>query len=381
MAMPSRIAFLLLGLASLAACTAPPPSSSATSSQPPDFGAPIVTAAPGADLPTPESYRLLPGELQLAASPGDIPAILADASLFVDAEQGSLEWHPDEGVVGVEFGGEARAYPIRLLSQHEIVNDTVGGQPLAVTWCPLCYSALVFDRVLDRELTFGASGYLLRNNLVMYDHQSNSLWSQLLAQGIRGAYRGERLRILPAVHTTWGAWKTGHPDTLVLSATRLGKQAAEVIDPYAAYYQSQSAGLGGGGEVDPRLPAKTLVVGVHIGDQAAAYPFERLKSIGVLNTELAGVPIVVVYNRALNSAWVFDRRLGIETLSFIIGDDPDTLIEAETPSVWDAKTGEALQGQPGGLMLRPVPSTLVFWFAWSGLYPETALYLEGPSGE
>jgi hypothetical protein len=160
----------------------------------------------GIPTSTPRPYRLLPGELILAADDGDIPAIFADDTLFVNVEHGNLEWLADETVIGVTLNDESHAYPIRLLSLHEIVNDEISGHPIAVTWCPLCYSAIVFSRVVDEQiLTFGVSGYLLKNNLVMFDVQSNTLWSQLYAQGLRGAYSRQRLELIPSTFTTWGA--------------------------------------------------------------------------------------------------------------------------------------------------------------------------------
>ena len=141
-----------------------------------------------AAFPEPELYRLQPGELVLAASEGDIPSIQTEDSYFVQVEKADLE--DTDLVVGLLIG-VSRAYPVRLLSLHEVVNDRVGDRAIAVTWCPLCYSAVVFDRVVDgEELSFRASGYLLHDNLVLIDHPTDTLWSQLLGQGIKGARRG-----------------------------------------------------------------------------------------------------------------------------------------------------------------------------------------------
>ncbi len=286
-----------------------------------------------ASMPTPTQRprRLLPGELQLAASPDDIPAIFASEDVFVGPE--SDEWPDDEEIIGVEINGDARAYPIRLLSLHEIVNDVVGEKPVAVTWCPLCYSGLVFERVVDgTELTFGVSGYLYRNNLVMYDHQSNGLWSQLLAQGIKGSYRGEYLTVLPSVLTTWGEWKQAHPQVRILSAERLGRDVASIIDPYSGYYLSGSAGLGGQENLDARLSAKSLVVGLLENGKARAYALEDVQAAGMIED----APFLLTYDEALNTVIV--QRRGAD--------------------------GE----------LSRVVSPLVFWFAWSDIHPETTLY-------
>ncbi len=308
----------LLAFVLLAACTS-------AYSPPPD---PTV-------LPTPRPRRLQPGELELAADSDAIPAIFASPELFVDAVSGSQEWPDDEPVIGLRINDAARAYPVRLLSLHEIVNDELDNVPIAVTWCPLCYTALVFDRRLQgQELTFGVSGYLYYNNLVMYDHQSNTLWSQVLAQGLRGPKRGQMLEMIPALLSTWGAWKEAHPHTTLLSARQMGLQAGAIIDPYAAYYVSGASGLGGR-EADSRLPPKTLVVGVRIGNASRACPVAAVRASGQISDTLGGVPILLVYDRQLQTVLVY--------------------------------RGHEAQAE------QRLPAPLVFWFAWADLYPDTDL--------
>lgn len=331
-------------------------------------------------LPTAYPYQLLPGELVLAASPGDIPAIFANDSLFVEVRTGNKEWRDQDEVIGVYINGEARAYPIRLLSLHEIVNDTVGGLPIAVTWCPLCYSALVFSRVVeDQELTFGVSGYLFKNNLVMYDHQTNSLWSQLLFQGIKGGYNGQALEVLHGVHTNWGSWKKVHPDTTVLSAHQMGRQE-QVIDPYISYYLSEATGLGSDNP-DERLTGKTLVVGLQIGGESVAYPFDLIRETGVINDTLEEIAILLIYTPSLNSASAFDRKTSAGVLHFGSVSSGTLLLDAETGSTWDPHLGVAVDGPLEGERLLRLTAPLVFWFAWADLHPETELVIEIPSGK
>ena len=324
---------------------------------------------------TPRPYRLRPGELVLASSPGDIPAIFANDNLFVSVEQGDLEWFDEEPVMGVEINGDARAYPVRILSLHEIVNDVVGGQPIAVTWCPLCYTAITFNRVLDRELTFGASGYLFHNNLVMYDHQSNTLWSQVLGEGIKGAYRTERLEIIPSVLTTWAAWKQTYPETKVLSAIQMGMLAEDVIDPYAGYYTSGAPGLGGQEELDERLLPKALVVGLRAAKIARAYALVDIITAGVINDQIDLLPVLLVYNVDFQTVFTYDRRVGERTLVFSLDEDTGNLRDIETDTVWDAKSGVALAGELKGETLVRLSAPLVFWFAWSDIHKGTELYV------
>ncbi len=337
----------------------------------------VIVAEPTPTLDpvaTPRPYRLRPGELVLASSPGDIPAIFANDNLFVSVEEGNQEWFDEEPVIGVVINGDARAYPVRILSLHEIVNDVVGGQPVAITWCPLCYTAITFNRVLDRELTFGASGYLFHNNLVMYDHQSNTLWSQVLGEGIKGAYRADRLEIIPSILTTWADWKLAYPDTKVLSALQMGMLAEDVIDPYAGYYTSGAAGLGGQEELDERLPSKSLVVGLRAAKIARAYALADIISEGVINDQIDLLPVVLVYNVDFQTVFTYDRRVGVRTLAFSLDEETGNLIDLETNTIWDAKSGLAIAGELEGESLVRLSAPLIFWFAWSDIHKGTELY-------
>ncbi|MGB3717184.1 MAG: DUF3179 domain-containing (seleno)protein [Candidatus Promineifilaceae bacterium] len=147
-------------------------------------------------------------------------SILAiDEPQFQTAEEASQSLAPDKRGIGLVINGDARAYPIPVLSVHEIVNDNVGGEPVAITWCPLCYTALVFSRQVNEAmepLSFGVSGKLLYETLVMYDRQTESLWSQLYGAVVDGSMAGARLAFFPSVFTEWGAWLQQHPETLVL---------------------------------------------------------------------------------------------------------------------------------------------------------------------
>jgi hypothetical protein len=330
-------------------------------------------------LPTPRPRRLNAGELQLAADIDDIPAIFAEDDLFVDAQTGSQEWVDEELVIGVVINDDARAYPIRLLSSHEIVNDTVGGEPVMVTWCPLCFTAIVFDRVVEgQELTFGVSGYLYFNNLVMYDHRTNTLWSQVLGQAIRGAHRGQRLGVRPSQMTSWGEWKGAYPETEVLSAERLGNRAEDIIDPYAGYYNSGSAGVTGWANPNNLLPVKELVVGLTIGQQARAYPLALVREVGLIQDELATVPVLLVYDAGLGSVIVYRRETAESVLNFLPAASDGHIQDVETGSIWAIRNGRALQGAMEGNELSRLAAPLVYWFAWSDIHADSDIYRFSP---
>lgn len=298
-----------------------------------------------ADFPEPKLYRLQPGELVLAASETDIPFIQAEEKYFVQVEKAGLE--DTDLVVGLFIGGESRAYPVRLLSLHEVVNDRMGGKVIAVTWCPLCYSPVVYDRIVDgQELSFRASGYLLHNNLVLVDHPTDTLWSQLLGQGIRGALRGSVLKVIPSTVTTWKIWRENYPDSRVLSAERIGYEG-DLPDPYGGYFSSGAAGLGGAGEIDPRLPAKTLILGLVSGEDIKAYPVDLIR----------------------------EQRIIVDQ----VGDFTFSIIWDEKQSIGRTFLGDITEDLPGKGMidfdsLTPVSAQLVYWFAWTGFYPESDLY-------
>ena len=335
---------------------------------------PTAVATPINQL-IPERRRLNAGDLVLAASPDDIPAIFADDTIFVDATAGSVEWADEELVIGLTLNGESRAYPIALLSLHEVVNDTVGGQPVLVTWCPLCFSAIVFDPVVDgRLLTFGVSGYLYYDNLVLFDHQSETLWSQILGRSIKGGYRGAALPMLPSQLLAWGEWKALHPDTDILSAAKLGQQADDLFDPYSQYYASGIAGITGKAVADDRLPTKALVVGLVAGDLARAYPLTALERVNLINDELEATSFVLIYEPDWTTAVAYLRQVNGQALTFIPTDQPGIIQDRQTGSQWDTRTGIAQSGTLRGEALTQIAAPLVYWFAWASIHQGTEIY-------
>ncbi len=221
------------------------------------------------------------------------------------------------------------------------------------------------------ELTFGVSGKLIRNVLVMYDRQSESLWSQLLGESVSGEYLGTKLEYLPSWHTTWKVWKQMHPQTLALK-----KGFRSGSDPYVSYYQSSATGIIAQTTIDDRLLAKEFVVGVELSDGSAkAYPYRSLSTKPVVNDSINGYEILIVFDNKSATSIVADRRLDDMTLSFNqASSDPFTLQDNETGSTWDALTGTAIDGPLAGTELKRVKSTSAFWFGWKDFHPNTALY-------
>jgi len=320
-------------------------------------------------------------ELISVLPPDAIPAIIDP--VFVSAETASPELNPDERVIGLVINGDARAYPVTILSAHEIVNDMVGGEPVAITWCPLCYTAVVFSRRLEsseQPLVFGVSGKLLHNTLIMYDQQSESLWSQLYGAGIEGPLAGSTLGYFPSVHTEWKVWNNQFPDTRVLSKQQTCVQFdcdGYEVDRYASYYQSSFEGL-----IDRQIPReselfgpKKLVLGVVADDNARAYPYKVLAETTLINDQVDDTPILIWFDPSSETGTAFDRRQDGRTLTF--SQDPEQagiLVDNETRSRWLAMTGESIAGELSGARLVPLIATPAFEFAWMAYYPDSTAY-------
>lgn len=223
----------------------------------------------------------------------------------------------------------------------------------------------------DRTYTFGVSGKLIRNVLVMYDQQTESYWSQLIGEAVEGPMKGTKLTFLPSWMTTWEQWKTEHPDTLALD-----KQGFGSIDVYEinGYYDSPSAGVIGETLRDDRLYTKEFVIGVELAEATVAYPYSVLNEEPVVNDEVAGVPLVVVFDAQAAAGKVFERTVDGQLLTFAPTEEPLRLRDNETGSIWNGFTGQALEGPLAGQQLTQLKSTTVFWFGWKDFHPDTALY-------
>ena len=232
------------------------------------------------------------------------------------------------------------------------------------------------------------------NALVMYDHQTRSLWSQFLGQSVRGEYTGTKLEFVPALVTDWATWAGLHPDTMALDV--VGKELVikaprgelGSFDPYTDYYASGSAGVLGETVRDDRLSTKEFVIGLEGDGEATAYPYRLLNDTPVINDTFQGSPIVVVLDTESGTGAVFDRRVDGQTLTFYAaegeagegdaaedpGGGPLALVDPETETRWEALTGDAVQGPLEGATLEPFRSLLTYWFAWKDYYPHTAVH-------
>jgi hypothetical protein len=319
-----------------------------------------------------------------------IPAV--DEPHFVAAATADLG--AAEPVVALALGREARAYPVRYLLYHEVVNDVLAGTPVVVTYCPLCDSAASFiRRVRGRTLTFGVSGQLEYANLRMFDRQTLTRWQQITGRAVSGHLEGARLRPLASAVVSWASWRAAHPRALVLAppsdAFRYG------IDPYHGYDSggpsAPSPVLATSAEParaadDAVLPPKWRVVGVGGGSSALAFAAPRTAGRAALaRARFDGRPVVAFFRRGTAlagrayrlshsprgwSATVWRARLDSRKLEFRMAGD--SYVDARSGSRFDF-FGRGVSGPFAGRQLTPVPHQTSFWFAWRYFHPRTVV--------
>lgn len=262
-----------------------------------------------------------------------IPAI--DDPRFLPAAK-ATELDDGDRVLGISRNGVSKAYPIAILNWHEIVNDRFDTEGIVISFCPLCGSGVAFRaNVAGKNLHFGVSGLLYNSDVLLYDRETNSLWSQLLGKAISGPRRGTALEQIPMSHTTWGDWRRRHPSTRVLSR-ETGYRRDYDRDPYAGYVDSRGVYFPVAHK-DPRYHPKERVIGIEIAGVAKAYPFSELaRSGGRIEDRIATREIVIEYDDDLQAGSVRDRDGG------------------------------------------EIVSTTAFWFAWYAFHPDTQVYRHRP---
>jgi hypothetical protein len=259
-----------------------------------------------------------------------IPAIASP--LFISAEQADF-LDPDDRVLGISRDGSSKAYPVRILNRHEVVNDWIREKPIVITYCPLCGSGVAFSgRVGESDMTFGVSGLLYNSDVLLYDRQTQSLWSQILGKSVNGPLKGSKLVQVPLQHTSWEDWRQRHPDTRVMS-TETGFAFIDYNqDPYKKYRKNNRLWFSVS-NTDKRLPNKAWVLGVIAGANAKAYPLKKLRK---------------------NESPIEDR----------IG---DTIVMID----FDDKHQTAAATDHDGNVLESIQ---LYWFAWAAFHPDTMIW-------
>jgi hypothetical protein len=257
---------------------------------------------------------------------------------------------PDELVLGVTVGAESRAYPLNAFEDdwsHKILNDTVGGRPIAASFCDNCHNGIIYDRVLDgRTLTFGVDGRIWKGSMVMYDEETQSRWSHITGVAKRGPLMGKALVALPSTMTDWQTWRSQHPEGTVVT---LGRRHQEFV---RAYYKD----------------LKDYVIGIANGKEAKAWTFDSLERSPVLNDEWEGGPVVVFFESKSITAQLFSRVLDAQTLKFECVDGK--VIDVETRSTWDPSSGIGKTGRFLGRKLLPMAGAMICTrAAWERHHP------------
>ncbi len=262
-----------------------------------------------------------------------IPAI--DKPVFVKASSAKT-MYDDDRVLGITHNGISKAYPIRIMNWHEIINDRFGEEAIAVTYCPLCGSGIAFKAdIANKHLKFGVSGLLYNSDVLLYDRQTQSLWSQILSKAVTGPMKGSMLAAVPITHTSWADWRKQQPDTLVLSEDTGFKRDYE-DNPYAGYDKREEIIFPVRFRAQGYHP-KEQVFGLKINDKTKAYPFVELakgskQDIVEIKDEIDGQAISIRFDKIHKSAQAFNTQ------------------------------GKQIAG------------VTLYWFSWYTFNPQTAIY-------
>lgn len=318
-----------------------------------------------------------------------IPPI--DNPKFWNKELGDKVFFKHEPVIAVAINGKAKAYPLSILTWHEIVNDRIGGVPISATYCPLCNAAIVFDRKLNFKgkeylLDFGVSGMLRKSDMVMWDRQTETWWQQFMGEGLVGELKGAQLNVLPSMLISYEEFFRSYPDGSVLS-TETGHNKEYGKNPYVNYddLSNEKPRFFKEG-VDPRLPAMERVININVKGIDRIYPLSVIQKKRVINDNPHNEPIVLFYQKGtvsvmdkndiksskdIGAVTVFVPIVKNKRLTFMPGDKG--FIDKETNSVWNI-TGRCIEGKYKGEQLEPVVHGNHFAFAWFAFKPDCEVY-------
>jgi hypothetical protein len=313
--------------------------------------------------PPPATPTLQPLAYEHKLPFGIILALVEPETVAADGAAGHIS--PNDMVMGLEINGERRAYPIGLMRRYEVANYTLGGEPIAVTFCPSCNTGLAFSRVVaGQELLFDFSGMTLDEAMVMRDRSTGTLWSQVRLQAVEGSMAGQRLELLASNQMTWQEWAAGNPDTTLVVDPRAPARAGEFGLPALPTKPS----------VDPDA-YRGYVAGIAFEGEATAFPLEEVRRLGVVNSEVAGQPLMLVGLDEPGEVTVWERTVDGRSLTFAMRDGQ--LVDDETGSAWNPESGAAVSGPLAGSQLARADVWISDWRGWLDVYPHTSLELLG----
>lgn len=358
----------------------------------------IAACAPSTDVQGQENwktdfsrYAVDPDEIVSGGPPKDgIPAI--DDPRFVTVRQANRYIDKNEPVAVVRRNGVTRAYPLQILIWHEIVNDVVGGDPITVTYCPLCNTTLAFDRRFDGQvLDFGTTGRLRHSDLIMYDRQTETWWQQATGEGIVGEHAGRQLTFVSSPVMRWEDVKEQLPDAQVLSRDtgHPGYGRRYGTNPYRGYDRRDAPfEWTFNGATNGQLAAMERVVSLTEGIESWAVPFSTLAEEKLVELEVGGRPVAVFYtpetgsavdaqrmmdSRSVGSSAVYATEIDGQALSFEPADDDGMFRDQQTGTLWNIM-GQGVEGELAGRQLTEVPHGNHFWFAWAVFRPDTKIW-------
>ncbi len=317
-----------------------------------------------------------------------IPAI--DQPRFDSVEQAARWVNGREPVISLFIEGKTRAYPLQILMFHEIVNDQLNGIPVAVTFCPLCNAAIVFDRRIDDSiLDFGTTGLLRKSDLMMYDRQSESWWQQFSGKAVVGDMLGHVLKRLAVEIVAFEDFAAAYPEAEVLNRDT-GHRRPYGRNPYSGYDDVDKPPFLFVGKIDERLPPMERVISVSVGSKQRIYPFRLLSDRPVINDRIGESDIVIFSkpgmlsvldnvqiseSRTIAAATAWQRQIDDDTLKFEYRSG--SIIDSKTGSKWNL-FGQAVSGPLNGSKLQPVDSGVHFAFAWLAFNPDSEIYHHKP---
>ena len=313
----------------------------------------------------------------------DFKDVIVPIASPVYGDSDDLSWLEDgDLVMGYVSGEKAFAYPINVLNLHEIVNDEIDGVPLLVTYCPLCFSGVVYHRELDgRLLTFGNTSALYQSDLVMYDHQTGSYWFQVAGEAVVGTLTGSRLKLLPSTTMFWGEWKRLYPETRLLTGTAQSPRAFDggrYRRGFPGNFQDQ---INKGRfifpvdeeKLDDRLDKGEIVLTVEVGDAATAFPLGIIGD-GAVNHQVGGQPVVVFARAGSRAVGAFSPVVDGRRLTFDYREDTESFFDRETGTRWD-EAGRGVSGSLAGAQLPRLDTRRAFWFSIAIALPKVEVYL------
>jgi len=389
----------VVGSLLLAACSAAQGTSSKTPTPPatPPASTKVAVATPTLEAPPPSGaeaefstdfsrHSVDYAEILSGGPPKDgIPSV--DDPRFISVKEAGGWLEAQEPVIFLRLGDDARAYPLQILVWHEIVNDVVDGRPILVTFCPLCNTAIAFERTVDgRVLDFGTTGRLRYSNLIMYDRQTETWWQQANGEAMAGELTGTRLGFLPAAIISWGDFQEANPEGKVLS-TETGISRPYGQNPYVGYDDvNNSPFLYRGPETPGQLRPMTRVLAMERNGDVVAFSYGTLEQLRVVNESVGGEEVVVLWESGTSSALdssgiAFGRDVGsanafsrlVDEVSLTFSLDGSDFVDEQTGSRWTI-LGEATEGPLAGRRLEPIVAVNHFWFSWVAFQPETRVY-------